>query len=185
MKKYVIFAGVNGAGKTTFYGTNPNISDLPRVNIDEIVRGFGSWKNGADVMKAGRIALKLIDEYFEKGISFNQETTLCGKNILKNIERAKTAGYEIELHYVGVDSPETAVKRVADRVAKGGHGIPEEDIRRRYYQSLENLEKVIPLCDRIKIYDNTDIFELIVSFVNGKCITRSRHIPEWCKGIIK
>lgn len=74
MKKYIIFAGVNGAGKTTFFQTYPDIWDMPRVNLDEIVRSFGTWKNNADVYKAGKIAVKQIREYFERGVSFNQNS---------------------------------------------------------------------------------------------------------------
>ena len=62
MKKYVIFAGVNGAGKSTLYNTLKLKNTLPRVNSDEIVRSFGDWRNMSDVMKAGKIAVKKIDE---------------------------------------------------------------------------------------------------------------------------
>lgn len=60
MKKYVIFAGVNGAGKTTLYQTNEEYLDLPRINLDEIVRGIGSWKNSRDISEAGIIAVREI-----------------------------------------------------------------------------------------------------------------------------
>lgn len=104
MKKYILFAGVNGAGKTTLYHTNDEFTDMPRVNIDEIVRGFGSWDNPADVIRAGMIAVNTIREYFEKEISFNQETTLCGQSIMRNITKAKSLGYEIDIYYVGLNS---------------------------------------------------------------------------------
>ena len=55
---------------------------MPRVNTDEIVRDFGDWRNVADVMTAGKIAVKKIVRYFDEGITFNQETTLCGKSIM-------------------------------------------------------------------------------------------------------
>lgn len=83
MKKYVIYAGVNGAGKSTLYNTNA-IYNIPRVNSDEILREFGDWKNAADMMKASKIAVQKTNEYMSKGVSFNQETTLCGHSILKN-----------------------------------------------------------------------------------------------------
>ena len=102
MKQYLIFAGVNGAGKTTLYQTNEKYKDLLRINIDEIVRRFGSWKKSADVLKAGKIAVKQINEYFDRGESFNQETTLCGHSIFRNIEKARSLGYEVELYYVGL-----------------------------------------------------------------------------------
>ena len=75
---------------------------MPRVNTDEIVKQFGDWNNRSDVFKAGKQAVKNINDYLENGITFNQETTLCGNNILKNIRKAKVLGYYVELHYVGV-----------------------------------------------------------------------------------
>ena len=62
MKRYIIFAGVNGAGKTTLYQTYKEIKDIPRVNLDEIVRENGNWKNSQDVARAGRIAVHLVKE---------------------------------------------------------------------------------------------------------------------------
>ena len=67
MKRYILFAGCNGVGKSTLYQTNDMFQDMPRVNMDEIVREFGSWKNEADVFKAGRIAVQKISECFDKG----------------------------------------------------------------------------------------------------------------------
>ena len=55
MKKYVLFAGVNGAGKSTLFLTQESLKQIERVNIDEIVRSFGDWKNPSDVVKAGKI----------------------------------------------------------------------------------------------------------------------------------
>ena len=70
LKKYIVFAGVNGAGKTTFYQTYPEMMNMPRVNVDEIVRGLGDWKNPKDVAEAGRIAVRAIKQYFDEGRSF-------------------------------------------------------------------------------------------------------------------
>ena len=74
------------------------------VNTDEILREFGDWRNTSDLMKAGRIAVERLNSYLSEGITFNQETTLCGHSILRTIYRAKQLGYVIELHYVCVDS---------------------------------------------------------------------------------
>ena len=112
MKKYVLFAGVNGAGKTTLYQTNTGLKTLLRVNVDEIVREFGNWNNPADVAVAGRKAVELISRYFDDGVSFNQETTLCGKSILRNIRKAKELQYSVELYFVGLNTVELAKERV-------------------------------------------------------------------------
>ena len=103
MKKYILIAGVNGAGKSTLYQTLQFLKNMPRINTDEIVKEFGDWRNFSDVVKAGKIAIQKMNEYFKDGISFNQETTLCGNSILRNIEKAKQNNYFIEMLYVGVN----------------------------------------------------------------------------------
>ena len=184
MKLYVIFAGVNGAGKTTLYQTNDEYRSLPRVNLDEIVREIGSWRDMNDVSAAGKIAVKRIKEFFDSGVSFNQETTLCGHSIIRNIERAREYGYFVDLKYVGLESAELAVKRVEQRVRNGGHGIPTTDVKRRYRESLHNLKKVIQLCDRVRLYDNSKSFRKIASFSKGICTDCSDEIPKWCEEIL-
>lgn len=183
MWKYIIFAGVNGAGKSTLYQTNSQLFDMPRINMDEIVRKFGNWKNSQDVMAAGKIAVKRLREYIDEGVSFNQETTLCGKSIFRNIQLAKEAGYYIELYYVGVNSVEIAKERVRQRVLAGGHGIPEQDIEKRYKESLQNLKVVLPLCDLLALYDNTDVFVKIADFENGCCTGKISKTPIWANNI--
>lgn len=183
MKKYVLIAGVNGAGKSTLYQTIESLKDMPRVNTDEIVREFGDWKNTADVMKAGKIAVRKIKQFFEQGISFNQETTLCGGSILRNIDKAKELGYQIELHYVGVDSVDIAKDRIAYRVKHGGHGIADSDVERRYTESLKKLQMVIGKCDSVILYDNTIRFERFAAYENGKQVMVADCIPEWYKRI--
>lgn len=186
MATYTIFAGVNGAGKTsiyksTYYEQNKNEK---RINTDEMVARIGSWKDSNLQLKCAREAVKLIKTYIDEGISFNQETTLSGRSIINNIKKAKQNGYTIILNYIGVDNSETAKIRVDLRVKKGGHGIPHKDIERRYFESLENLAGIISICDEINIYDNTDIFKLIACIEQGKIIWKDNILPDWIKTII-
>ena len=179
MKRYILIAGVNGAGKSTLYQTLDCLQSMPRINLDEIVRGFGDWKNQNDVIKAGRIAVGRIKGYFEKGLSFNQETTLCGKSILKNMKYAKQLGYKIELHYVGIESDELAKERIAYRVAHGGHGIPDRDVERRFVESRMQLKKILPLCDTAVLYDNTESFYRIAIYKSGRIEILFEKQPSW------
>ena len=131
-KIYTIFAGVNGAGKSTFYralGQNYGI----RINLDEIIkdRFNGRWDDPKTQMDAGRIVVKLIRECISGNESFNQETTLTGRTILTNIKKAKANGFKINLFYVGLKNVDLSIERVALRVVQGGHGVPEDDLRRR------------------------------------------------------
>lgn len=186
MPTYTIFAGVNGAGKTSiyqsiYYQENKNEK---RINTDEMVARIGSWKDNNLQIKCGREAVKLIREYINGNISFNQETTLCGSSIIKNIKIAKEKGFYIVLNYIGVENPEIAKERVKIRVSKGGHGIPEQDIEKRYYESLQNLNKVITLCDEVNIYDNSYMFKDIVYYRNGDLIWKDNAIPSWAKFLL-
>ncbi len=183
MKKYVVLAGVNGAGKSTFYSSTNKFSEFKKINLDDVVREIGNWRNAADIVKAGKIVISNINEYFREGVSFSQETTLCGKSILNNIEKARQLGYVIEMHYVGVDSADIAKNRVANRVANGGHGISEEDIERRYIESFENLKFVLPECDLVALYDNTESFRRFALYKKGKQVRLSSRVPIWFKKI--
>ena len=187
MPTYTIFAGVNGAGKTSIYKSiyfNEN-QEEKRINTDEMVSRIGSWKDSNLQMKCAREAIKLIRRYFADGISFNQETTLSGKSIINNIKSAKENGFYVVMNYIGVENPEIAKDRVRIRVSRGGHGIPDNDIERRYYDSLRNLSDVIQICDEVNIYDNTDMFKIIFCIKNGKFIWKDKNVPNWAHNIFK
>lgn len=185
---YTIFAGVNGSGKSTLY----NMPYIPhdnlgfRINSDEIlVANGGDWRNVKDQAEAMKEAVRLIKDCIKRGISFNQETTLSGRSIINNILNAKKSGFKIKLHYIGLESSKPAIQRVADRVNKGGHGIPKEDIERRYNTSLSNLKEVIPLLDNLYIYDNSKYRNLQkVAQLDGSNIISLKQDCDWIKNII-
>ncbi|EHR0219581.1 zeta toxin family protein [Clostridium perfringens] len=183
-KTYTLFAGVNGAGKTSIYNSiyYSNNKQEKRINTDEMVSNIGSWKDNNLQIKCARAAIKLINEYISEGISFNQETTLSGKSIIRNIKLAKKNGFYVVMNYIGVNTVEIAKERVNLRVQKGGHGIPDNDIERRYIDSLNNLKKAIEICDEIKIYDNTKLFEQVMYIKNGKLIWK-KGVPPWLDNI--
>ncbi len=89
MTTYTLFAGVNSARKTSICKSlyYEKIKEEKRINTDEMVTRIGSWKDSDLQIKCAREAIKLINNYIEKGISFNQETTLSGKSIIKNIKK--------------------------------------------------------------------------------------------------
>jgi len=89
------------------------------------------------------------------------------------------------MNYVGVENPNVAKERVKIRVSKGGHGIPDKDIERKYYDSLNNLHNVIIICDEVNIFDNTDVLKEVIYFKNGKLIWQDKKIPNWANNILK
>jgi predicted ABC-type ATPase len=117
------------------------------------------------------------------GVSFNQETTLSGKTIFNTIQQAKELGYTIHLRYVGVATPDIAKKRVEDRIARGGHGVSEGTIERRFNTSKDNFLKIYPFCDSIIIYDNTEQMTCVASIQNGE-LTTIQEVP-WVKELLE
>lgn len=183
---YTLFAGVNGAGKSTIYNTIGRYGNGNRVNSDEIlVSNGGDWRNERDQIKAGMEAVRKIDYFIRQRVSFNQETTLAGRSILRTIQKAREHGFSVNLYYIGLDSIELAIERVKSRVAKGGHGIEEAAIKKRYEVSLTMLKRVVPLCDAVVIYDNSKDLDKIARCKNGswilyneKCEWFNRAMPE-------
>lgn len=179
----VIFAGVNGSGKSTIYHTTGNINEF-RVNSDEILRSFnGDWQNMQDQQKAGKEAIRLTDFYLENKFSFNIETTLCGHHIIKIIERAKELGYTIHMYYISLSSPDEAIKRIKSRVEQGGHGISEDVVKRRYYSSFQNLNKVLNKCNNILFYDNSTSMDLIAHKIDQKIYITNKSVPWFSDNI--
>ena len=186
-KKFYLFAGVNRAGKSTLYNTESldiNIKDTVRINTDEIVRKIGNWKNDSDQIKAAKIAINLRNDCFQYGKSFNEETTLTGKTILKIIDKVKEQGYELQLFYVGLSSPNIAKERVKSRVEKGGHNIENDVIEKRYYESLKNLKKIISKFDKVYFYDNSIKYKNIFLFSDNTILFKDKNIT-WSREAIE
>lgn len=140
-KNLYIVCGCNGAGKTTAsYTVLPEILDCREfVNADEIARGLSPFNPESVAVEAGRLMLKRIDELLQQGASFSIETTLATRSYVNLVRRAHSLGYTVKLIFFWLRSPELAKKRVAERVANGGHSIPQEVIERRYVLGLRNL----------------------------------------------
>lgn len=158
-KNLYIISGCNGAGKTTTsYTVLPEILDCKEfVNADEIARGLSPFNPDGVAIEAGRLMLQRIEELLAKEETFAIETTLATKSYVSLVRRAKAKGYIVKLIFFWLNSPELAIKRVAGRVARGGHNIPEPVIRRRYVAGINNLFRLyINKVDLWDIYDNSE-----------------------------
>jgi len=159
LPKLYIIAGCNGAGKTTASFTIlPEILGCKEfINADEIAKGLSPFQPESVAVQAGRIMLARMDELLQKGETFAFETTLATKSYKQKIEWAQANDYEVTLLFFWLDSPNIAKKRVAQRVAEGGHNIPLETIERRYYNGIANLFTIyIDMVDICYIFDNSE-----------------------------
>ncbi len=175
MKLYTIIGGVNGCGKSSLTGAlKAERSDLGLlIDVDKLAAQLGSPVEG------GKAAVRKIDECLEKGISFTQETTLSGARTERTIRRAKERGYTIRLYYIGLDTMEESLGRIANRVAKGGHDIPREDVERRFQSRFADVLRVLPYCDEARFFDNDNGFVEVAEYRNGELIPRVSNPPRW------
>ncbi len=145
MSEIIIVAGPNGAGKTSFarqYLGNPG-GAYTFVNADEIARELmlpDISPTQRDLV-AARVMLQKIHELTEARASFVIETTLAALSYLPKIENWKRENFRVVLIFLRLPSANAAVDRVRRRVEAGGHGIPEQTVRRRFEMGLKYLER--------------------------------------------
>ena len=158
MPRMYIISGCNGSGKTTAsYALLPELLDCREfVNSDEFAKSLSPFDPSAASVSASRFMLQKIRYMLKREQDFCIETTLATRSLLKIINQAKSQGYTVTLLYFWLNSVELAIRRVSDRVAAGGHNIPEDVIRRRYYMGLHYFfETYCPACDRWVLADNS------------------------------
>ena len=165
MKTYTIIAGVNGVGKSSLTGVLRG-SEVPLGRIVDVNRITANC--GGDEIRGGKRAIEMIEDCMQRGLSFTQETTLAGKRTAKTAARARELGYEIRLYYVGLDSSDESLQRIANRVRKGGHNIASEDVKRRFESRFDDLFAVLPYCDSAQFYDNDNGFVLVGEYLDGE-----------------
>jgi len=156
-KLVIVIAGPNGAGKTTFAREYlPNEAACPNfVNADLIAAALRPFRPETAAVRAGRMLLQEIDDYAARGENFSFETTLSGRVYARRITKWRQAGYHVRLLFLRLPDVETAIRRVARRVAMGGHDIPEDVIRRRFYAGRHNFETLYkPVVDHWMLFDN-------------------------------
>jgi predicted ABC-type ATPase len=153
--KLLVIGGPNGSGKSTISATLVVPRGLPIIDPDAIARGIRPDAPELAALAAGREALLRQERCLEQGISFAVEATLAGSGVLRLMDEARKHGYAVHLLFVGIDQVETNVERVAERVARGGHNVPADDVRRRYARSMANLLAAVRRADQVTVIDNS------------------------------
>ncbi len=196
---YVI-AGVNGAGKSSVAGETFRQSGADYYNPDEAARLLVTVNPTLRQTEANSAAwhegVRLLKRAIDERLDFAFETTLGANTIPRLLQMAANAGIEIYVWYVGLESAELHLARVKSRVARGGHDIPEEDIRRRYEHSRLNLIDLLPSLRALRIFDNSSEADpaggqipkpvLVLSMERRKILEPKdlTHTPAWAKPIV-
>lgn len=187
-----IVAGPNGSGKTSATIQllhNEWAENSMYINPDNIAQEqFGDWNSPSAVLKAAELATKMRYDCLSQKKDFVFETVFSSDEKVRFVEQAKSEGFFIRIFFVCTENPEINVKRITRRYLNGGHEVPISKIVSRYYKSLLNIGKVIPLVDRVYVYDNSvedQMPKLLYRTVDGQLFKKYvEDIPEWAKVLI-
>lgn len=167
----IVLGGANGSGKSTVAPRllKDKLGIAEFVNADLIAAGLSGFRPEGVALAAGRIMLNRLNELASRGDSFALETTLAGRSLAPWIRRLKSErDYRFRLVYIWLKSPELNVLRVAARVQRGGHDVPEETIRRRCTRSVKNLFEIyLPIADSWEVYDNSAAGDVVSVAAGG------------------
>ena len=197
-----VLAGVNGAGKSSVGGALLTERGGEFYNPDLAARAARAAVPTLTPQQANAFAWQHGKERLEAAISrrtdFNFETTLGGETMTKLLIAAAQQGATLNVWYAGLSSVDLHLKRVAARVKKGGHAIPEADIRQRWVGSHLNLIKLLPHVTNLRVFDNSAERDpdqgqapepSLVLAITDRAITfpgpaEVKDTPEWAKPIV-
>jgi len=154
----LMVAGPNGAGKTTLtrWLRGRGIDFGEYINPDDIAEELqGSYEKRT--RQAQDIADRRREACIEAKRSFSFETVMSHVSKIDILRRAVAAGFFVTLFFVGTDNPQTNVERVALRVARGGHNVPEDRIIARWSRTMGQLAEAIANTDQAFVFDNSTV----------------------------
>ncbi len=178
MPTLYIIGGPNGVGKTTFADEYlpDEIKKLEFINADLIARGLSPYDPEAVAIEAGKIALKRIKELIAQKASFTWETTMSGKSAVVWLRKARESGYILKAYFLWVRHPDTTITRIRQRVTEGGHNIPEDVSRRRFFKTIQNFVSIYrPIIHNWKLFQNEHPGPRLLALEKyGRLIVRDR-----------
>ena len=195
-----MLAGVNGAGKSSLGGAAVRESGGDYYNHDEVARGLmaanprlGQTEANSKAWLTGR---NLLEKAIAGRLDFAFESTLGGNTMPSMLRAAAQKGFEVNVWFAGLSSPELHLARVKSRVRKGGHDIADADIRRRFHHSRLNLIDLLPYIAALHVFDNSTDADpaagrapepvLVLHMERGKILNAADlpQTPDWAKPLV-
>jgi len=170
--RLIIVAGAKGSGKTTFAVPYTEEIGVRFLNADILAKEYADRGEDQAMIKGGRAFLRKLNAALNARRDVVVETTLSGSYTSKVARRAQANGYVIEVIYLFLNSADQCVERVDIRRRKGGHDVPEEDIRRRFKRSLRNFRfDLSAISDVWSLYYNGgQSYQLVASRATGAVV---------------
>jgi len=186
MKQLWMLVGGNGAGKSTFYELALKPLGMPFINADLIAKEIYPNDPEGNSYNAAKLAESMRYEQLQAGNSFCFETVFSHPSKIDFIAQAKALGYQIILVVIHVATNDLNKARIAQRVIEGGHNVPDQKVEARIPRALNNIRTAIPLCDEVRVLDNSSLsepFKPVLTVKRGQRIEHINPLPEWVKDI--
>lgn len=182
-----LLAGGNGAGKSTFYKTRLQPLGLPFVNADMIAKELYPDAPEEHSYDAAIIAEDMRYRLLQEGRSFCFETVFSHPSKIDFVAHAKALGYQIILIFIHLESADLNIARISQRLESGGHNVPDEKVEQRIPRLLKHIKTVIPLCDHVRILDNSSArnpFMPIMIIRDGAVEVQQSNVPAWAEEFV-
>ena len=86
---------------------------------------------------------------------------------------------------MGLDTAEESLRRIKNRVERGGHDIPAKDGQARFAHRFADVAKILPYCDEAKFFDNDNGFALVAEYRNGQLLQVGNKCPAWLRQMMQ
>ena len=154
--------------------------DYEFLNADEIAKSLSAENPSEKKISAGKLFFQRLNEAVAQDKSLLIESTLSGRYLQKMFGTWRKRDYQINIIFIFAESSEILIERIAERVKKGGHFVPDEDVRRRFMRGKENFWNIYKdLADSWSLFYNTnDSFKKIAAGEENKIITIDENLFE-------
>ena len=188
MKQLWLLVGGNGAGKSTFYRLVLEPLGLPFVNADRLAQLVYPDAAEERSYEAALLAEQQRNNLLLSGASFCFETVYSHPSKIDFTARAKALGYYVIMVVIHLERAELNAARVAQRVREGGHNVPTEKLLKRIPRMLEQVKTSIPLCDEVRVFDNSsaeDPFQAVMTIKMGGVELLQQPLPRWAAQLLE
>lgn len=160
---------------------------MPFVNADLLAKRLFPDDPEGRSYEAALLATEMREELLVKGQSFCFETVFSHPSKIDFLAKAKAFGYQTILVFIHVDSLSLNKARISQRVAEGGHNVPDDKVEGRIPRTLENVRTAIPLCDQVRILDNSrcdDPFKQVATIRDQHLQKHQNPLPAWASDLL-
>ena len=142
--------------------------------------------NGINSYSVAIVADFFKEQYLKHRISFSFETVFSHPAKIDILRRAQAAGFKTYMYFVATENPVINVNRIKERVALGGHNVPEEKTRSRYLRCMEQVRYALPYLNRAYFFDNSMEQSLYLAEYESEVgfTLHSELLPSWFRRFV-